>query len=79
MHEYTHSHFTFRTLIHYSDGGQGTRIDYTDFFAQERKKERKIESKNAVRNNADNTCLTGRNTDALNCVNTLQLTIFYAL
>lgn len=32
MHEYTHSHFTFRTIIHYSDDGQGTHIDYTDFF-----------------------------------------------
>lgn len=75
MHEYTHSHFTFHTLIHYSDGGQGTHIDYTDFFAQERQKE----SKNVVRNYADNTCLTGRNTDALKCVNTLKLTIFHAL
>lgn len=44
------------------------------FFAQERKK-----AKNAVRNYADNTCLTGRNTDALKCVNTLKLTIFHAL
>lgn len=41
MHEYTHSHFTFRSVIHYSDGGQGTHIDYTDLFAKERQKERK--------------------------------------
>lgn len=41
MHEYTHSHFTFRTLIHYSDGGQGTRIDYTDFFCTRKKESKK--------------------------------------
>lgn len=38
MHEYTHSHFTFRTVYYYSDGGQGTHIDYTDFLKKKKEK-----------------------------------------